>query len=61
MKKLNRPEAWAVSLVLEKVLEHLEEWEKGHYSTTEDLLIGMDEDDLYLLKNAQKKLKAGIN
>ncbi|MEW6708276.1 MAG: hypothetical protein AB1403_00500 [Candidatus Riflebacteria bacterium] len=59
MRILSRTENSVVGPVLEKIVACLKEYEKGHFSTTEDLLICMDEEDYLILKNTVEKLRAG--
>lgn len=59
MLNLNEKEIPIIVFVLERALASMEEYDKGHYSTSEDLLIGMDDEDMSLCKSAIEKLKAG--
>lgn len=57
MQKLTNSEASALVEILEKVVGSMEEYDKGHFSSSEDLLIAMDEEDVSHCKTALAKLK----
>lgn len=56
MKKLDMFEAQALADVLEKVIDSMEEYDEGYFSSGEDLLITMDAETLVQCKVALGKL-----
>lgn len=60
MRKLARDEVSILIAVLERVLGSMEEYDKGHYSSNEDLLIAMDEEALAKCKSALAKLEGSL-
>lgn len=57
MRKLASDEVSILVTVLERVLDSMEEYDKGHYSSNEGLLIAMDEEALVKCKSALAKLE----
>lgn len=57
MQKLTKCEALTLVGILERVAGSMEEYDKGHFSSNEDLLITMDNETLSHCKTALAKLK----
>jgi len=56
MQKLTKCEAQALAEILERVVDSMEEYDEGCFSSSEDLLIAMDQERLSQCKAALAKL-----